>query len=285
MHQVVCAHKKLLKAAGADMGKSGSDTLKQKLDAIYLNYNKQEFVNPDPLQFLYRFPDIRDREIAGLACALLAYGRVAQILKSVSTVLDVMGPSPHNYITATAESKIVQDFNFFKHRFTKGTHLSCLLLGVKEILEHSGSLRNCFFEGFSKTDETVLPALSFFVKQLTARGTTGMLAADPDKKSACKRNHLYLRWMVRCDAVDPGGWDGIPASKLLIPLDTHMHTTGRILGFTQRKQADIRTVMEITQGFQNISPRDPVKYDFSLTRFGIRKEMTHDDLRVALKDR
>ena len=65
--------------------------LKKRLDAIYSRYNKREYIAPDPLQFLSDYPAVREREIAGLVAALLAYGRVAQILKAVSQVLEILG--------------------------------------------------------------------------------------------------------------------------------------------------------------------------------------------------
>ena len=89
------------------------------------------------------------------------------------------------------------------------------------------------------------------------------------KKSACKRLHLFLRWMVRKDTIDPGPWPGLPASKLIIPLDTHMHRIARSLGFTKKKQANIKTAIEITAQFNKINPDEPVKYDFALTRIGM----------------
>jgi hypothetical protein len=33
------------------------------------------------------------------------------------------------------------------------------------------------------------------------------------------------------------------------------------------------TAVEITDAFREISPQDPVKYDFALTRFGIRSDL------------
>jgi hypothetical protein len=45
------------------------------------------------------------------------------------------------------------------------------------------------------------------------------------------------------------------------------------LGLTRRKQADLRTAVEITEAFRKLSPGDPVRYDFVLTRFGIRKDL------------
>ena len=95
----------------------------------------------------------------------------------------------------------------------------------------------------------------------------------PDRGSACKRLNLFMRWMVRQDAVDPGGWSGVPLSKLIIPLDTHMHRISRAMGLTSRRQADMGTAMEVTRAFQKFAPDDPLRYDFVLTRLGIRKDM------------
>ncbi|MCK4729675.1 MAG: DUF2400 family protein, partial [Desulfobacterales bacterium] len=45
-----------------------------------------------------------------------------------------------------------------------------------------------------------------------------------------------------------------------------------LLGLTARKQADMRAATEITKAFRTIAHADPVRYDFSLTRLGIRKD-------------
>ena len=90
--------------------------------------------------------------------------------------------------------------------------------------------------------------------------------------SACKRLNLFLRWMIRADGVDPGGWNMISASKLLIPLDVHMHRFSILLGLTERRHADLKTAREITESMKVFSPVDPVKYDFALTRLGIRRD-------------
>jgi uncharacterized protein (TIGR02757 family) len=78
--------------------------------------------------------------------------------------------------------------------------------------------------------------------------------------------------MVRRDNVDPGGWDDVPASKLIVPLDVHMHRISVSLGLTKRKQAGLRTACEITDAFRIIEPKDPVKFDFCVTRLGIRDD-------------
>jgi len=106
----------------------------------------------------------------------------------------------------------------------------------------------------------------------------GHLLPLPRLGSACKRLNLFLRWMIRKDDVDPGGWENIPLSKLIIPLDTHMHKIGILTGLTSRKQANMRTAFEITDGFKKLVPEDPVKYDFSLTRIGIRGDANFEEI-------
>jgi hypothetical protein len=55
-----------------------------------------------------------------------------------------------------------------------------------------------------------------------------------------------------------------------------MHRICLALRLTQRKQADMRTAAEITAAFRTIAPEDPVKYDFALTRLGIRDDTDLD---------
>ena len=92
----------------------------------------------------------------------------------------------------------------------------------------------------------------------------------------CK--HTLGKLMIRDDEVDPGCWKSISPSKLIIPLDTHMFNIGKILGLTKRNSQNIKTAMEITERFKDLRPDDPVRYDFALTRLGIRSELTVDHL-------
>ncbi|MDB9823415.1 TIGR02757 family protein [Deltaproteobacteria bacterium] len=255
---------------------------KEKLDGLYNLYNHREFVHPDPLEFLYAYPDLRERELVGLIASSLAYGRVAQILKSVSSILERMNNSPRSFLLGSSRKQLFSSFSGFKHRFTTGEEMASMLLGVKHVIEQYGSLYDCFLAGFNN-DDTILPALSAFVNKLlgAASETRNSLLPSPERGSACKRLNLFLRWMVRKDRVDPGGWDGVSPSGLIIPLDTHMHKICLDLKMTVRKQADMLTAIEITAAFGEIVPKDPVRYDFALTRLGIRKDA---DLESFLRD-
>ncbi|MBQ2617371.1 MAG: DUF2400 family protein [Synergistaceae bacterium] len=57
---------------------------------------------------------------------------------------------------------------------------------------------------------------------------------------------------------------------LIVPTDVHMHRISRELGLTRRRVADLRTAIEITVGFRDFSSEDPCRFDFCLTRLGIR---------------
>ncbi|MBN1277227.1 MAG: TIGR02757 family protein [Deltaproteobacteria bacterium] len=256
---------------------------KSELDSIYVTYNSRRWVHPDPLEFLYDYEELRDREIAGLIASSLAYGRVSQILKSISQILEKMGPSPFSFIESATLGMLQNNFMDFKHRFTTGKELVLMLSGIKSVIEQHGSLYECFLSAFKKDDETVLPALSFLVKRLIRPfdSNSNSLLPLPENRSACKRLNLFMRWMVREDCVDPGGWSEVKPSQLIIPLDTHMHRI--CLGFklTARKCADLKTALDVTDEFRKIDPADPVRYDFGLTRFGIRREM---DVNALLKD-
>ena len=256
------------------------NALREKLETLYRKYNKREFIHPDPLEFLYLYDDIRDREIVGLLASSLAYGRVAQINLSVEKALTRMKNSPRDFVLNSSEKEIIKSFCGFKHRFTTGEELAGMFIGAKHAIERFGSLNDCFLAGYYHDHETVMPAISEFGASIgfCNENICKFLLPRPSAGSACKRLNLYLKWLVRKDDVDPGGWKGISKSKLIIPLDVHMFRIGANLGLTERKQANLKTAIEITEAFKKISPDDPTKYDFVLTRFGIRSDFDEREI-------
>ena len=268
----------------APLAPISGEALETALEELYSHYNHFEHIHPDPLEFVYRYENKLDRELSGFIASALAYGRVRQILQSVGTVLDTMGPSPSRFLLESPSARIHKAFESFKHRFTSGDVLSGLLEGLRELLLEYGSLESCFLAGFRRTDPNILPALTGFVEKLEQAGgrKMPMFLPSPDGGSACKRLNLFLRWMVRKDNVDPGIWQSIPASHLIVPLDTHMHRIATAMGLTSRKQADIRCAIEITGAFSSIRPADPVRYDFALTRLGINPGTPPTDFFASL---
>ena len=85
---------------------------------------------------------------------------------------------------------------------------------------------------------------------------------------------MYLRWMVRKDnkGVDLGIWSSIPMSKLSCPIDVHSGNTARKFNLLSRKQNDWKSVVELDENLRKMDPYDPVKYDFALFGYGVKKQ-------------
>jgi uncharacterized protein (TIGR02757 family) len=257
------------------------------LEEIYADYNRREYVSPDPLEFLYLYDSPADREIVGLIASSLAYGRVASILASVGRVLSAIGNNPADTLASTDISTLTDRLHGFKHRFTGDREMASFLLGIGRAVREHGTLEKLFCLGMEPEPcggETrragVIEAMDAFAVSLLSGGglDSSHLLPRTSKGSACKRLALYVRWMVRHDDVDPGGWSKIAPCDIMVPLDTHMFHIASGLGFTARSSADGRTAMEVTDAFRRLCPNDPVRYDFALTRFGIRAGMSVNDL-------
>jgi uncharacterized protein (TIGR02757 family) len=243
------------------------------LDGLYERYNRRELVHPDPLEFLYEYDDPADREIVALVASSLAYGRVAQILRSIRIVLERIG-GPARFVATVSADKMRRTLSGFKHRFATGDEVAGLLYAAGRVIAECGSLEKAFLASLSPTDSNVVAAVTAFSAGLrAAAGFDSHLLPCPSRGSACKRLHLFMRWLVREDDVDPGGWGDVSPSLLVVPVDVHMHRICTALGLTARKSADLRTAVEITEAFKRFQPEDPVKYDFALTRLGIRDEL------------
>jgi uncharacterized protein (TIGR02757 family) len=258
--------------------------LKGALEKLYERYDWKRYVDPDPLVFLYDYPDVRDREIVGLIASSLAFGGVRQIMASVEKVLAPMGGSPRDFVMNTSSRKMSKIYEDFRHRWASEKDLVRMLEGVRDMIVKYDSLEMGFASGMKESDADIIPAMTRFAQEIVCAGSGAgvCLIPDPCRKSACKRLNLYLRWMVREDRVDPGGWKGVPASKLVVPLDIHMFRFASLLGLTERKQANLATAIEVTSEFARMSPEDPVKYDFALTRLGIRRDDDRAELLAKL---
>jgi uncharacterized protein (TIGR02757 family) len=148
----------------------------------------------------------------------------------------------------------------------------------------SGSIERYFAAGFDPLAPDISAALECFSERALA---IDLRAAYGDKKchpgvayffprpssgSGCKRMNLFLRWMVRKDAVDLGVWSEIPASKLIVPLDTHVIRVGRCLQLTRYTSPGWKMAAQITESLRALDPIDPVKYDFSLCHIGMAEQ-------------
>jgi uncharacterized protein (TIGR02757 family) len=242
---------------------------KAMLDDLYARFTTRQRAARDPVSVLYRYDNPADREVAAVIASSLAYGRVEQILRSVDEALGRLGNGPAATLHSLSRRALFDRFADFRHRVTSGVKLAALLEGVAAMQAEHCSLEACFAAGRQARDVSILDPCARFVRALDPRRHCEHLLADPAGGSACKRLHLMLRWLVRRDAVDPGGWRCIEPAELLVPVDTHVLQRAQALGITRRTQPTRDAAKEITAAFRAIAPGDPVRYDFAIAHAGM----------------
>jgi len=258
--------------------------LADRLEHLYRTYGP-ETVSSDPIVFLTRYEAAEDREVVGWIASAFAYGRVETIQDNVGRILKALGPRPARALDRISnwQSFARDALAGFRHRFHGAKDTVLLLFVIAQARSQAGSLRRFFEDAFREEERDVAGLLSRVVERIQRLDFRPILGRrsipekapahfffpDPARGSACKRWNLYLRWMVRRDALDFGLWPGIAPSRLVIPTDTHIHLVARRLGLTSRKTADWKTAREITDRLARFDPSDPVRFDYALCRIGI----------------
>jgi len=255
-------------------------TLKPTLDRLYADFNYPDSAT-DPIQIVRRFERPEDREVVGFCAAALAFGRVASVLQSIERLLAIMGDRPAAYVRAFEPRRDGGAFDGLVHRWTRGADLVALVWLLHQMIARSGSIERFFVEGLDAHAADVGPALDSFSTRALAldlreaygrvprRAGVCYFFPRPSAGSACKRLNLFLRWMVRRDALDLGVWSGVAPSTLIVPLDTHVIRVGRCLQLTRYTSPGWAMARDITASLRELDPDDPVKYDYALCHLGM----------------
>jgi uncharacterized protein (TIGR02757 family) len=249
--------------------------VKAALDAVRDRCDAGGRREADPIGLVHRYTDSADRELVALVAACVAFGNVKTIRNKLSDLLARLGPRP----SALCEDRraLGARLRGWKHRVFLGDDIARLLHGARMLQRSHGSLGD-LFEHHLRERGTLRAGLAAWCDALRAagrlrhggprRGPTHLLP-DPRGASSCKRLLLFLRWMVRpADGIDLGLWR-VDASKLVVPLDVHVHRLARNLGLTSRRDASWRTAEDVTRSLARFDPSDPTKYDFSLCHLGM----------------
>ncbi|HVS32451.1 MAG TPA: TIGR02757 family protein [Thermoanaerobaculia bacterium] len=252
------------------------ELLKERLNALVATFDVST-ITPDPLQLVLRYEGPEDQEIAALLAAAFAYGRADIVVANIGRVLERMGPSPHLSLMAFDRDEAVERFAGFSHRFQKTPELVALLERLAAAVRQYGTIGRLFESCYDADDEDIGPSLTRFVAALinivppshVERAALDYLLTSPANGSACKRMNLFLRWMVRRTSPDLGLWRFADPSKLVMPLDTHVHRIASFLGLNRRKSADWKTARQLTDRLAVFDAGDPVRYDFAICRLGI----------------
>jgi uncharacterized protein (TIGR02757 family) len=262
--------------------KNNNDILRPALDRLYTEFNHPDSAT-DPIQIVRRYQRNDDREVVGFCAAALAFGRVASVLQSIERLLAVMGDRPADYVRRFEPRRDRAAFADLVHRWIRGADLVALVWILHQMLARSGSIEGFFLEGEAEgggvgdtgdlLDSFSQRALALDIRiaygGVPARPGVCYFFPRPSAGSACKRLNLFLRWMVRRDALDLGVWRRVSPARLVVPLDTHVIRVGRCLRLTRRTSPGWPMARDITASLRQLDPADPVKYDYSLCHLGM----------------
>ena len=234
------------------------------------------------MHLVRRYDAPEDREVVGFCAAGLAFGRVASVLHSVGTLLEVMGPHPAAFVRDFEPVRDGVRIEPLGHRWIRGRDLVALLLILKRMLREHGSIERFFMAGDDPSLSDVGRGLESFSvralatdiheaygRRLPKRPGVCYFFPRPSAGSACKRLNLFLRWMVRRDAIDLGVWTHVSPARLIVPLDTHVIRLGHCLRLTRYTSPGWKMAAEVTASLRQLDPADPIRYDFSLCHIGM----------------
>ncbi|MEP1304680.1 MAG: TIGR02757 family protein [Balneola sp.] len=247
--------------------------LKPKLDALVEQIEQTDFIDNDPIQFMYAFEDKNDKELAGFFAAIMAWGRRDIVINKVDDLLKRMDYKPAEFILNFTESDAAK-LEGFKHRTFKPIDIYWLIKTLQSILK-----KHTTFEAFwemcylkSKEFDRELIAIfheEFFTVHPEIPQRTRKHISNSEKNSSCKRLYMYLRWCIRSGPVDLQTMSFMNPSELMIPLDVHVARQARALGLLKRKQNDWKAVQELMGKLLLLDQNDPAKYDFALFGMGV----------------
>jgi uncharacterized protein (TIGR02757 family) len=256
------------------------ERLKEILDQLYAEFNYPDSAT-DPIQIVRRYQRDDDREIVAFIASALAFGRVASVLQSIERVLAIAGPRPAAYVRRFDPRRDGPAFAGVGHRWTRGPDLVALLWVLRQMIDRAGSVEGFFLAGYEAGADDIEGTLDSFstrARALDLKAAYGRVPARPgvcyffprpSAGSGCKRLNLFLRWMVRRDALDLGVWTRVAPAKLIVPLDTHVIRLGRCLRLTRYSSPGWKMARDITAALRRLDPADPVKYDFALCHLGM----------------
>lgn len=251
--------------------------LKTKLDEYIEEYETIDFIKDDPVQFIHRFSDKDDVEIAGFIASMFAYGKREVFISKLNYIFELMNNKPVEYVKSFDFKN--NNIHNCDYRFSKDCDLIQILKILNKLYSENETLESLFKYGYEQKQEIwnmFQIVVDYFYSNVDLKVTKGFyhLLPNPAKKSALKRLNMLLRWFVRKSSVDIGIWDFIPTSKLLIPLDTHVAKISRKLGLLTRNDNGYESVIELTNNLKKLDNLDPIKYDFALFGYGVNNKIS-----------
>ena len=247
------------------------DKIKKILDKYAEQYDTEDFIKDDPVQFVHLYKDTKDIELAGFIASMFAYGKRELFISKLKSFFEKV-EHPFDYIKNFDEND--NFINNFNYRFSKGIDFLQILKIIKNLENEGETIQSLFRYAYNNTGTItgmLQGVVEYFYSNADMNVTQGFyhLLPNPAKNGAMKRMNMMLRWFVRKSPVDKGIWNFIDKSELIIPLDVHVGNISRKIGLLERKNNDMRSALEITEKLKEFDEKDPIKYDFALFGIGI----------------
>ena len=246
--------------------------LHELLEQLHDRYNRESFIEDDPISVPHRYTERADREIAGFFSATIAWGNRKSIVKNGHRMMRFMDDAPADFVRHASTEELAA-LDGFVHRTFNGGDFRDFVLALRRIDAQFGGIGS-FFEQRWEATHSMPQVLADFRSeffQSPHQPRCEKHLSSIVRGAACKRLCMYLRWMVRRDSrgVDFGLWQRIPMSALYLPLDVHVGEVSRELGLLDRRQNDWKAVEELTANLRLFDGEDPCRYDFSLFGAGM----------------
>lgn len=246
------------------------DDLKKQLIQLAEKYENADFIKSDPSQFMHRYSNILDQEVAGFIAANLSFGRRDQIISHVDFILS-RSKSPAEWIKNSEYKSVFDESEKSFYRMFSYKTMRLLFNQMNLILRDNQTLgeyfKKIYFE--NKTDEHLCRLIA---NQFSAECTI----IPRTKTSAAKRLNMFLRWMVRDNSpVDLGLWKWFDKKNLLMPLDTHVMQEAVRFNLLKPSSngkvpaATMKNAIQLTEFMKTVFPEDPVRGDFALFGLGV----------------
>lgn len=248
--------------------------IKTQLDKYIIEYETQDFIKDDPVQFIHKFENKEDKEIAGFIASMFAYGKREVFIAKLNHIFNLMENKPLDFV----KSFDCKNNNLCgcDYRFSKDCDFVQIIKVLNRLYTEKETLETLFQHNYNgEVWKMFQGVVDYFYSHIDMDVTKGFyhMLPNPEKKSAMKRMNMLLRWFVRKSPVDIGIWNFVPTSELLIPLDTHVAKISRKLGLLKRNDNGYESVVEITNNLKNFDPIDPIKYDFALFGYGVNNKV------------
>jgi uncharacterized protein (TIGR02757 family) len=235
---------------------------------LYKKYNTREYVKTDPIVFPHNTDG--NTEFIAFTASAFAYGNVKAMKRFLGDYFGKIGSEPCN---------LSLKGHTLKYRFQNSEDITAYSETMQNIYKDYGSLENLFLANnhggvYGAAEKAFAFIHATYLPKPVSAGLNFLFALPG--RSASKRLTMFLRWMVRDDEVDLGLWKRFGKDELAIPLDTHMQRLCANLGVIGRTDKGNHAARRVQAFFKELSPEDPAKYDFALTRLGIAKGCVYE---------